>query len=192
MSRLYLMRHGQTLFNELKRIQGACDSPLTDLGKSQAEEAKKYFESESLSFSGLYSSIQERASDTLEIVKPDEAYTRLKGLKEWNFGIYEGSPEYLNPPAQEGQESYGDYFKTYGGESVTEVEERMSETLTELMEHHQGGNVLAVSHGGALYAFYLKWRKAEDIRPSFSNCCILVYDYEDGKFDLVESINPGQ
>ena len=36
MKRLFLMRHGQTLFNLQKRIQGACDSPLTALGKEQA------------------------------------------------------------------------------------------------------------------------------------------------------------
>lgn len=32
----YLMRHGQTLFNVQGRIQGACDSPLTELGIAQA------------------------------------------------------------------------------------------------------------------------------------------------------------
>ena len=36
---LYLMRHGQTLFNQLHKIQGFCDSPLTDLGIDQALQA---------------------------------------------------------------------------------------------------------------------------------------------------------
>lgn len=190
MTRLYLMRHGQTLFNELKRIQGACDSPLTALGIKQAQQAKAYFESKAITFNACYSSTQERASDTLEIVTGESNYTRLKGLKEWNFGLYEGSPEYLNPPHKEGEESYGDYFKAYGGESVDEVEKRMTESLTQVMQSNSGGNVLAVSHGGALYSFYLRWRKPTDLRPSFGNCCILVYDYIDGVFDLVESINP--
>ena len=39
---LYLMRHGQTLFNVRRRIQGWCDSPLTELGKQQALKAKEY------------------------------------------------------------------------------------------------------------------------------------------------------
>ena len=38
---LYLMRHGQTLFNVRRRIQGWCDSPLTELGKQQALKAKE-------------------------------------------------------------------------------------------------------------------------------------------------------
>lgn len=40
---VYLMRHGQTLFNELKKVQGWCDSPLTELGKEQARQARQYF-----------------------------------------------------------------------------------------------------------------------------------------------------
>lgn len=38
---LYLMRHGQTLFNVRRKIQGWCDSPLTELGKQQALKAKE-------------------------------------------------------------------------------------------------------------------------------------------------------
>lgn len=42
---VYLMRHGQTLFNELKKVQGWCDSPLTELGKEQARQVRQYFQS---------------------------------------------------------------------------------------------------------------------------------------------------
>lgn len=38
---LYLMRHGQTLFNLQHKIQGWCDSPLTELGIKQAESCRK-------------------------------------------------------------------------------------------------------------------------------------------------------
>lgn len=40
---LYLMRHGQTLFNKRRKVQGWCDSPLTELGIKQAEAAANYF-----------------------------------------------------------------------------------------------------------------------------------------------------
>lgn len=39
MAKLYMMRHGQTLFNVLKREQGWCDSPLTNTGIEQARAA---------------------------------------------------------------------------------------------------------------------------------------------------------
>ena len=40
---LYLMRHAQTLFNLQHRIQGWCDSPLSELGKQQAVRAGEFF-----------------------------------------------------------------------------------------------------------------------------------------------------
>ena len=43
MKKLYLMRHGQTLFNQLGKIQGACDSPLTEAGIRQAKGGKRLF-----------------------------------------------------------------------------------------------------------------------------------------------------
>lgn len=42
MKTLYLMRHGETLFNQQKKIQGWCDSTLTELGRKQAAIAKDY------------------------------------------------------------------------------------------------------------------------------------------------------
>ncbi len=186
---LYLMRHGQTLFNLRKKIQGSCDSPLTELGKKQAEIAGKYFKENGISFDHAYSSTQERAVDTLEIVTDFKMpYTRLKGLKEWNFGMFEGESEDLNPKHKPGERSYGSFFKDFGGESHTEVLERMDGTLTEIMEKEDHETVLAVSHGGACYTFFLKW--APDVPfAGIANCTIFKYEYERGRFKLIEIIN---
>lgn len=79
---LYLMRHGQTMFNLRGKVQGASDSPLTKLGISQAKQAGHYFKHNHITFDEAYSSSSERACDTLENVLPDQAYQRNKGLKE--------------------------------------------------------------------------------------------------------------
>ena len=50
MTRFYLMRHGQTLFNTLNRIQGWCDSPLTEKGRDQARQVRAYFEKHHMAF----------------------------------------------------------------------------------------------------------------------------------------------
>ena len=86
--KLYLMRHGETLFNTQKRVQGWCDSPLTENGICQAEQAKQYFAKKGISFDAVYSSTQERATDTAKIVAPEYTVTQLKGIKEMNFGSY--------------------------------------------------------------------------------------------------------
>lgn len=90
---LYLMRHGQTLFNVRRKIQGWCDSPLTELGIQQAQSAKELLKD--ISFDHYYCSTAERASDTLELIT-DKPYIRLKGLKERYFSVFEGESEDLN------------------------------------------------------------------------------------------------
>lgn len=189
MKYLYLMRHGQTLFNKLGRTQGFCDSPLTELGIQQAQEAGAFLKNLGLEFKEAHCSTSERAEDTLKLVF-DGPYTRHKGLKEWNFGLFEGGPNYLEPPTKPGEVSHADNFVPYGGEDVSEVSQRLDETLLAIMEASDHENSLVVSHGGAMYAFYLKWFQEGDIRPRFSNCCILKYGYQDGKFHLIESYDP--
>lgn len=182
---LYLMRHGQTLFNLQHKIQGWCDAPLTELGIKQAREARHYFDDNHITFDHAYSSTSERACDTLELVY-DKPYTRVKGLKEWNFGVYEGKDECLNPKLP-----YGDFFKPFGGEGEMELRERMVKTLTDIMNKEDHQVVLAVSHGGALAQFYRAFEQYAKIikKERFYNCCILKFEYEDGIFTLVGMYN---
>lgn len=184
---LYLMRHGQTLFNLQHKIQGWCDSPLTDLGIKQAKMATEYFKDNHITFDYAYSSTSERACDTLEIVTDYKMpYTRLKGLKEWTFGVYEGKDECLNPKLP-----YEDFFKAYGGEGEVEFRKRVNQTLTEVMEKEDHEVVLAVSHGAVCGQFYRQWEKYSQVvkKERFYNCCILKFEYENGIFTLVELFN---
>ena len=82
------MRHGETLFNVLHKIQGWCDSPLTSKGIQQALLAKKWFEEHQIHFDHAYSSTSERCCDTLELIT-SMPYQRCKGLKENNYGLLE-------------------------------------------------------------------------------------------------------
>ena len=177
------MRHGQTLFNLQHKIQGWCDAPLTPLGIKQAQMAKEYFTN--ITLDHAYASTSERASDTLEIIT-DMPYTRLKGLKEWNFGAFEGKDECLNPPFP-----YLDYFKTYGGESQNEVQKRVVKTITEIMENTKGDNVLVVSHGAACANFIKNFEEynVAHYKKGIKNCAIFVCTYEDGIFSCKEIIN---
>lgn len=183
---LYLMRHGQTLFNARRKIQGACDSPLTQKGIEQAQVARDYFKKNGIVFDAAFSSTQERASDTLEIIT-DIPYERVKGLKEMNFGVFEGESEDLNPRVL----PYGDYFGMYDGETQQQVEDRMGKTVADLMAKTSGKTVLMVSHGGAVRSFARVWEHTQqvEIKTRLYNCCILKFEYDDGEFSLVEIIN---
>lgn len=184
---LYLMRHGQTLFNVRRKIQGWCDAPLTTLGQKQAQIAGEYFIKNHIVFDHAYSSTSERACDTLELATHNQIpYTRVKGLKEWNFGVFEGESEDLNPALP-----YGDFFKQYGGEGEMELRQRMANTLLEIMQKDDHQVVLAVSHGASCRGFMRYWAKNQQVdqKQRLGNCCILKFEFENDEFSLVEIIN---
>ena len=169
MKQLYLVRHGETLFNVQGKIQGWSDSPLTERGIQQAQAVRSYFHEAGILFDHAYSSTSERASDTLEqiVTMP---YERLKGLKEVNYGFFEGEREMLKP--KEPQEIVS-FFVPFGGENTNDVAARMLRTLTEMMEQEGHHSVLAVSHSGACYNFLKLWQDpAEELAKGFPNGCL--------------------
>lgn len=193
MRKLFLMRHGQTLFNQMGKRQGWCDSPLTEHGIEQAKQAKKYFDKNNINFDKAYCSTLERASDTLEIITSIK-YERLKELKEWNFGIFEGQDEELQGPIRKGAVSYEDYWVKFGGEDEVDLAERMNNAV-EYMISNGGDNILAVSHAGALRTFIIsRLEKREDIKSmnlKFRNCSIFVFEIsEEGNLNLIDNIDP--
>lgn len=187
---LYLMRHGQTQFNALGKIQGWCDSPLTQEGIKQAQNARKYFQEKNISFDAAYSSTAERASDTLEIVTNHKMpYTRVKDLREMNFGRFEGESEALNP----NRTLFEEYFVEYGGESRTMVRKRVVPAICEIMARENHDTVFIVSHAGACLQFLTSVTEPKDTHwPAFSNCGMIHYSYEDGKFAVEEVIAPNK
>lgn len=182
---LYLMRHGQTLFNARRKIQGWCDSPLTKIGIEQAIIAGEYFKRNNITFDYAYSSTSERACDTLEYVC-NMPYKRVRGLKEWNFGLFEGESVDLIPPLP-----YGDFFVKYGGEDEVEIKNRIAETLHSIMKKDGHNTVLAVSHGAACRNFMRYWAHTSDVdqKEPLNNCCILKFEFENDEFKLIEIIN---
>lgn len=186
---IYLTRHGQTRFNVEGRTQGSSDSPLTPLGIEQAHKARAYFEKNGITFDKVYSSTQERAVDTAEIMGNTTDIIRLKGLKEWDFGVFEAHPEHLKDGVRDPKAlSYEDTLVPFNGESRIMVGKRVEKALKEAMEQ-EGNTILAVSHGGAMWSFVLTTIIDEIPKPQFNNCCILHLEYEDGKFYFIELID---
>lgn len=176
MKRLYLMRHGETLFNVQHKIQGWCDSPLTAKGIAQAQCVRAFFEKQGIIFDHAYCSPSERCCDTLELVC-DLPYTRLKGLKEMYYGQLEGESERLNCRTPKECETY---YLQFGGESSNDVLARMVRTLTDVMKQEDHQCVLAVSHSGACFNFLRAFQDpTEELKKGFGNCCIFIYQFEE-------------
>ncbi|WP_321973650.1 histidine phosphatase family protein [Paratractidigestivibacter sp.] len=189
MSTLYMVRHGQTLFNVLRRKQGWCDSPLTELGIEQARAAGRWVADQGLVFDHVYSSTSERCCDTCELVVPGVPYERVKCLKEWNFGKFEGVTEDLNI-----QVPYGDFYVQFGGEDEVEFRNRLVEGVLELMRRPGHERVLMVSHGGAMSQvpryFGDDYKNHTDMKR-LPNCAICRYEFDGDKtLSLQEVIDP--
>lgn len=186
MKTIYLMRHGETLFNTMNLNQGQCDSPLTENGIKQALAAKEWFRERSISFGAVYSSTAERACDTAELVTEGLPYTRLKGLKEIYLGTWEATSVEQNPTYP-----YGDYFIPMGGESLDGFTHRIHSTLLDIARTEARDPVLVVSHGMAIRRFLVAISHiANDEIFAIGNCGILRLSFEDDRFTVEELADP--
>ena len=90
---VYLTRHGQTVWNLDKRLQGSGNSDLTDHGVEQAEQLKKRVDG--LKLDVIYTSPLERARKTANIIRGNRniEIIEVDAFKEISFGEYEGHTE---------------------------------------------------------------------------------------------------
>lgn len=151
---LILVRHGQIQANVDKRWHGWTDSALTDLGQAQAQRAAARIAEEHPDISAIYASPLQRAFNTAQAIATVLGLTvnPEPRLKEYGIGVLEGT-------------SFGDLHREHdffgridanahyapdGGESITQVGERVREAIIDLQTRHKGEKILAVSHGAAM------------------------------------------
>lgn len=190
MKNLYLMRHGETLFNRRHLIQGIVNSPLLTEGVAQALHTRKaFFEANQIEYDHVYCSPEGRAIQTTELVAPGRKYTLIPKLHEMCFGRLEGCPVYTGCP----KEQFDTFYGTIGGETVAQVQERMNEALLQIMKDPANQNVLAVGHGCSNSAFAQYWQAYDEIQdnPVLYNCSVLHYHFDEDKgvFKLVEEFD---
>lgn len=147
---LYIARHGQTMWNQEKRMQGHQDSALTDLGKGQAKKLRDSLKE--TKWEAIYASPLQRALATANIIRGKQAVPIIcqDDLREMCFGDWEGKLH--QEIAKQEPQKYEDFwmspdlYVTSSGESFFEVEKRVLKALRKIMEQHQTGNVLIVTH----------------------------------------------
>ena len=144
----YYVRHGRTLFNEVGKMQGWSDSPLTEEGIANAYEARQLLEK--INFNHIYTSTSERCADTAHIIRGDRdiPISYEKGLKEVNFGRFEGVTM-ANHQEEVDRRRFGDFdWSDVGGENVEMLSKRVLETYDRIFaQSDNDDNILIVSHG---------------------------------------------
>ena len=159
MTKLVLLRHGQTDWNLNHRYQGLTDIPLNEVGEQQAKEANAFLKS--FRFDAVYCSDLDRAVTTAKLalkdVFPLESIQFDRRLRERSFGTYEGGPydkEDLPSEYRISMEADPENFKFPEGESLNEMEKRIRPFYDEILEKHPDETVLIVAHGSLLSMFF--------------------------------------
>lgn len=153
-TRIIVVRHGETEWNKKKIFQGQLDSPLSELGLKQAGAVAATLQEEPLEF--IYSSDLGRAIQTADIIAEPHGITVLPEarLRERHLGIFQGLDK-------EGVgERYPDELKRYkfgepdhiipGGESSRQRHKRSTACFLDIAQRHVGALVCIVTHGGVL------------------------------------------
>jgi probable phosphoglycerate mutase len=159
---LYYIRHGETDWNALGKLQGAQDVPINARGQQQAAQAGDILSglltrdgSDKLSIPFIASPLG-RARETMELVRetlglPPEAYAIDDRLREIGYGAWEGSTlaqAELRDPALFARRLADKWtVAAPGGESYAQVQVRVGAWYSELST-----DTVAVAHGGTARA----------------------------------------
>ncbi|MCB1194054.1 MAG: histidine phosphatase family protein [Leptospiraceae bacterium] len=152
---IYLVRHGETIFNKQVKIQGSgMDSPLTSLGEEQAKKLLERFKTNNFNCDLVFSSPIGRALQTAGIITSYMEKNVIQDdlLKEINCGDVEGDfvssidPQKLEKLRTSPDEKYP------GGECVEDVILRAKQFL-EKLESYNDKSVLIISHGNFIRCF---------------------------------------
>lgn len=153
---MFLVRHAESSWNRLKKIQGQKDPHLSPYGKKEARLLAKRFTG--LSFDAAYSSPLRRAYETAELTLGKRARIICKdGLKEVCLGDWEGKT------LSQIRKKYGEAFDRWAvrptriripnGEDFKTFVKRVRQTLGGIERRHPDGNVLVVCHGGVISTY---------------------------------------
>lgn len=200
----YLVRHGRTLWNEQGLLQGFGNSDLTEQGVKGAKQTGAALQN--IPFIAAYSSCLQRTIDTAQYILGERHVPLFqhKGLNEQYFGSWEGLPveklRSLDEFNQMLKDAANYKAQSNGGETFEQLAKRAMKALQDIIQVHEQGNILIVSHGHTLRLLLALlagtgWQEHRDEGKSQSllNCAINIVHYEqsnetDGKF-IIETIN---
>ena len=197
----FLVRHGQTIYNSQERMQGVCDSPLTEEGVQQVRESAAALVP--VHFTKAFSSPLGRAVATANIILENREVDlqTIDDLHEFDFGSWEARPF-----AELGDELFkrrmSRDFTSLGGEDEKTVRERSRRAFDCIVSQcSDRDEVLVVSHGlfadltmaelfGIDTIAYRDECRKKGV-SGFPNACIIEFEY-DGDYHLLKYPSAGR
>lgn len=151
-----LVRHGESTWNQERRIQGQLDPPLSERGREQASLLAGRFAGHQVT--AFYTSDLRRARETAAPIERalEMPAAPLPSLREIALGEWEGKTR------EELMDGYPDLWAAWTrepdwdlvprGEGTVNFERRVRQATRRLLEEHPGGEVVCVTHGGVIQA----------------------------------------
>lgn len=201
MAILYIVRHGRTVLNEQRRTQGSADSPLTADGREGARACRDFLADNPLT--KAYTSPQGRAVETAGILleaHPGLEAVRLSGLREYDYGIYDGGPDpemHKALPAQTHLPAVLAGTHPGAPEGITatdylaDIDAALARILTDLQDDDE---VLVMSHGMTIMVMLGRWIGLEIFdMGALANCAVTSVQVDpDGTSHLLAwAVDPG-
>lgn len=163
MIRLHLIRHGETDWNVLRRVQGHSESQLTPTGIDQARQLHKYLSA--FPIEQVYCSSSQRTRDTARLLFPEAKFTikYMDELREIFLGPWEGQL-YSDLEQTHGEQftnfwQYPHMFSVSGAESFAELQRRSVAAIEKILHDKPAQEFAIVSHGAFLKALLCHYEK---------------------------------
>lgn len=208
-TRLYLVRHGKTMFNTIGRIQGWSDTPLTAAGEAGIRELGRGLKAAGLDFKVAVSSDLGRTVQTITIAQREMGilgtipYYQDKRIREWCFGSFEGMYDSeLFQGVLPRLESVGDVSQMTFAEIAQAIKETDTagwsedwetlrhrivtgfESIAKDLEKQGGGNALVVSHGMTIATLAQILEPERSANVFLDNGSVTVVSYLDGQLRI--------
>lgn len=208
-TRLYIARHGKTMFNTIGRIQGWCDTPLTKIGEEGIRELGLGLKDAGLEFKVAVSSDSGRAVQTSTIAQREMGilgqvpYYQDQRIREWCFGSFEGMydgelfkgvlpringivdaehmsfEEIANGVYEADSAKWSEKWEELSGRIVSGFT-----AIAEEVEKQGGGNAFVVSHGMTIATLVDILEQKRSRNLWYDNGSITVVRYENGQLDV--------
>ncbi len=177
--KIIVVRHGQTEWNALGKLQGRTDVPLNEAGKNQAKMTAELLADKKID--AVICSPLIRARQTAEIISEGRglSISTDDGIAERDFGKYEGwQLKYCHL-----NERWDEIDEKDGGESTGAFVRRVFSFLDRLINQNPAENVLLVCHGGVSAAVACYFSGSVPKGPEFlklvpPNCAVSEYNTE--------------
>ncbi|MBR5696767.1 MAG: histidine phosphatase family protein [Paludibacteraceae bacterium] len=193
MTRFYLVRHGQTDWNQEKRMQGQHETDLTPLGKKQAIALGERLED--IEFDLVYSSPQRRAMETTRLILgkrqipiiPDDALKEIL-MGDWQGILIEDLMEEY-PEEIDLFWHHPEQYRREGCETYDDVRKRAGQFMERTAAENPGKNILVVTHGALLKTLYtyFKYQPIAEIAHAVHplSTAIAIVEKRDGIWNVM-------